>query len=577
MAPKIFKCPGCAGRFRIRKPPADGRITCPKCGRVSILRRPPASPAGAAGVGLAPGAKIVGHKILEHLGGNRFVAVYKASQVSMGRTVLFHVLRPEHAGDQGTRSRFFAEARSFARLNHPNLLSVFDMGEEGGVCFYTTEFASGGTLPAWLQTEAKISSKERLALATQIARALSYAETSGVKQVWLGPQDVLLTDKGDVRLQRVGVEQPLGDGGPEPILNALVRLVYVAVAGEDLPPGSRPPGAGGAAPLPMAKDPLGGRLNALVSKLLSEGGYGSVRQFTAEMEKLFESAHRRSTVDASAPGGVVPLRLKEARRGGVPMKKVLIGTLIGGALLGVTLFTILAWSHARRQEKEALALWQRAMEQIKRSDTRLESLRTLQTLARDYAGTRYGETASREGLPRAAELVIADYFNEAEAEFKDRPREREQAAAAIEGAAEKLEGILPGHRFIGQQKKVRLENVRLRYTKASARAWNEDYLERVEVFCRKRQFGNAVATVDDYREKWQGSSKLEEVMETGHGIIAEEASKAFDEAVKEFKGLIEEGRSADAREVMETVIRTYGLPEYEDRAKGYLADLLGPR
>ena len=134
----MFICPGCKTQFRLNTELRIGNVKCPKCGTVSPIQQSDAGPAeldqlitqDPSQSQLAPGTKIAGHKIIAHLGTDAITVRYKAMQMSMGRTVIFNLLRANHAGNENVRSKFFAEARSIARLSHPNLQSVFDMGEQ---------------------------------------------------------------------------------------------------------------------------------------------------------------------------------------------------------------------------------------------------------------------------------------------------------------------------------------------------------------------------------------------------------------------------------------------------------------
>ena len=564
--------------------PEGGRIKCPKCGQVFVLRRRRAAPARSPTPppappppppGLAVNTEVAGHKVLEYVGGSQVTATYKASQTSMGRTVLFKVLRPEYAADGAVRVRFFERAREAARLNHPNLLSVFDMGEEGGVCFYTTEFVEGSTLAQFAAGAGRVSSRRRLSIATQITRALAHAEAAGVKQVWLSPKDVVLTDKEDVRVGHVGMGAPLGGGSPEPIMAALARLVFVTATGKDLPAAARR-ADGAPVALAPARDALGNKLNAVIARLLNEpGAYKNIVEFETELEKLSESVQRRATVDASSPGGVVPLRLERARHRQLPVKGILIATVLGAALCALVLYTVLSSRGARRRERAAQDLWRGACEQMQMTDSEslLAALATLETLARDYADTPLGEKAKTEGIDQARMAIVHCEYEAAEAEFKEKPRELEKARSAIKAARERLDRLVPGCHLVGQQAKVRIQNVRVRYWRAAKDEWDNIVRKKVRAMNKRQQFGKSLAEVKAFEGKWPEAPKTKESAAKVGELIKDLARKRFGAVMAQVNALRGRDEPDKARDLLQRVVDNFGIKEYVDRAEQELRNL----
>lgn len=251
---------------------------------------------------IASGTVVAGHKITGFIESDEFFEYHKAFQASMSRTVIMTVLRSKYAKDKGARKRFFAEARSIAKLNHPNILSVFDMGEEKDVCFYTTEFFDGMTLSKFLAQVDMVSSMDRLMIATQVARALAYAESAGIETLYVKPNDILLTARMDVRLTHVSTVKPLRGGEPEPILNVLVGLMHSIITRKDLPVELRQPGAAGDVILPTANDPVGERFYSLVRRLMSEpGAYADVGAFSNKLERFLENTQRWAVINEEPP------------------------------------------------------------------------------------------------------------------------------------------------------------------------------------------------------------------------------------------------------------------------------------
>lgn len=590
----MFICPGCKARFRVTKAPRSGKIKCPKCGLISQLRRPvPPSHAAVQAPGAVPAAAppaeppppelsanttVAGHKILEYVGGSQVTACYRASQTSMGRTVLFKVLRPAYVGDAKAKGRFFAGARAAARLNHPNLLSVFDMGEEGEVCFYTTEFVDGGNLLEFLSREERTTSDVRLAIATQVANALAYAQSSGVEQVWLGPEDVLLTDKGDVRVGHVGTGQPQSDGRVRPTLRALAELLYLTATGTALPAG--PVGEATPLSMPTARDALGSKLNALVGKLVKEGqeAYSSVSVFAAELQKLSESEQRRGTVHAaSAPGGVVPLRLGRAQRRELPVKAILAVTVVAAGLGAIVLFFVLNSLRAEKRAKEAETLWRQAKLEAADSRTLPQALLTLQKLARGYLDTEYGRQAHQTAIWDIKRAMVRHEYSQARQRFKDKPEELEPALAGIKAAREKLEQMLPADReLIAEYEKRWTKTIEKSYFNVANRDWNETVAPKVRDFRKRMQYEKAVEAARAAASKWPHSKDVTNAASGAVLAANREAETTFNSILAKVEGFVKEGRKDKAEEQLGKVIRNFGekeFKEYVDRARAKLREI----
>jgi predicted ATPase len=129
--------------------------------------------------------------------------VYRARDVRLNRDVALKVL-PPHLADDQARRRFEQEARSASALSHPNLVTIHDVGEAGGVAYLAMEFIEGRTLRA-LVSDGALALKPLLRIAVQIADALAAAHAKGIVHRDLKPENVLVTDDGVVKVLDFGL------------------------------------------------------------------------------------------------------------------------------------------------------------------------------------------------------------------------------------------------------------------------------------------------------------------------------------------------------------------------------------
>ena len=150
-------------------------------------------------------------EILELLGRGGMGAVYKARQKNLDRTVALKVIPPEAAKDPTFAERFAREARALARLNHPNIVTVYDFGQIGDVYYLLMEYVDGVNLRHALRA-ARLESTEALAIVPQICDALQYAHDQGVVHRDIKPENVLLDRSGRVKIADFGLAKMLGKG-----------------------------------------------------------------------------------------------------------------------------------------------------------------------------------------------------------------------------------------------------------------------------------------------------------------------------------------------------------------------------
>jgi tRNA A-37 threonylcarbamoyl transferase component Bud32 len=148
-------------------------------------------------------------KILELIGQGGMGAVYKARQPSLDRLVAVKVLPPEAGRDPAFAERFNREARALARLSHPNIVAVHDVGQAGDYYYFVMEYIDGVNLRQLLR-DGHLPPEQALRIVPQICDALQYAHEEGVVHRDIKPENILLDKKGRVKIADFGLAKLLG-------------------------------------------------------------------------------------------------------------------------------------------------------------------------------------------------------------------------------------------------------------------------------------------------------------------------------------------------------------------------------
>jgi serine/threonine protein kinase len=148
-------------------------------------------------------------EILELLGQGGMGAVYKARQTKLDRLIAVKVLPPEVARDPAFAERFMREARSLARLNHPNIVTIYDFGETNGLFYFSMEFVDGQNARQ-LMHAGKLSQAQTLPIVSQVCDALRYAHDEGVVHRDIKPENILLDKRGRVKIADFGLAKLVG-------------------------------------------------------------------------------------------------------------------------------------------------------------------------------------------------------------------------------------------------------------------------------------------------------------------------------------------------------------------------------
>lgn len=136
------------------------------------------------------------YKIEGRLGEGAMADVFRASDPDIGRVVAIKVLKPDYRRDPELCARFLREARAAGALNHPNIATIYDIGEADGVPYIAMELVDGSPLDSFLQAHGRMPYERVLALAAQLSSALGYAHGQGVVHRDIKPSNILLSENG---------------------------------------------------------------------------------------------------------------------------------------------------------------------------------------------------------------------------------------------------------------------------------------------------------------------------------------------------------------------------------------------
>ena len=151
------------------------------------------------------GSRLGDYQLLRKLGRGGMADVYAARQLSLGREVALKVLRPDFARDKDYIHRFRREARAAAKLNHPNIVQVYDVGNVDSVHYIAQELVDGENLRQSLDRNGVISTEEAIEVLVGVASALEVAAEAGITHRDIKPENVMRSVRGIIKVADFGL------------------------------------------------------------------------------------------------------------------------------------------------------------------------------------------------------------------------------------------------------------------------------------------------------------------------------------------------------------------------------------
>lgn len=205
------------------------------------------------------------YELIDKVGSGGMATVYRARCQTLDRIVAVKVLKDELAADPSLVSRFKSEAMAAARLSHPNLVNIFDVGEDDGIHYIVMEYIEGQTLKDIISKLGPLSPSQAVNIAALVCDGLEHAHSRGLIHRDIKPHNILVTDDGTVKIADFGIarvintstitygsnvmgsvyyispEQAKGEAvGPETDIYSLGCVLYEMVTGKPIFEGDSP-------------------------------------------------------------------------------------------------------------------------------------------------------------------------------------------------------------------------------------------------------------------------------------------------------------------------------------------------
>lgn len=157
------------------------------------------------------GQSIPGYRLINKLGAGAMASVFKAKQLSLDRHVAIKILPKKFSSNPQFIERFYAEGRSAASLNHPNIVQAYDVARAGEYHYFVMEFVDGRTVFDDIEKNRRFTEKDAIQIAIQSAEALEHAHGRGLIHRDIKPKNIMITHAGVVKVADLGLARAMSD------------------------------------------------------------------------------------------------------------------------------------------------------------------------------------------------------------------------------------------------------------------------------------------------------------------------------------------------------------------------------
>ena len=168
------------------------------------------------------------YEVLKRVGSGGMADVYMAKDHKLNRNVAVKILKSEYVEDEKFLKKFETEAQAVARLSHPNIVNIYDVGIEDGINYIVMELAEGITLKEYIRKKGYLSPKETVEISTQIASAISHAHKNHIIHRDIKPQNILVSDTGIIKVTDFGIAKATSSNTVTSTATAMGSVHYIS-------------------------------------------------------------------------------------------------------------------------------------------------------------------------------------------------------------------------------------------------------------------------------------------------------------------------------------------------------------
>ena len=149
------------------------------------------------------------YAVLSKIGAGGMADVYKGRDQMLNRYVAIKVLKKQYKEDENFVRKFRSEAQAAAGLIHPNIVNVYDVGEDRGLNYMVMELVEGITLKEYIERKGRLSHKETISIAIQMCSGIGAAHASGIIHRDIKPQNIIISKDGKVKVTDFGIAKAI--------------------------------------------------------------------------------------------------------------------------------------------------------------------------------------------------------------------------------------------------------------------------------------------------------------------------------------------------------------------------------